>query len=210
MRVSKYIHSCLLVEKGEDKLLFDPGRFSFVEGFVTPQQFQNLAAIILTHQHPDHIDDNALQTILRNNPSAIVLTNTQIQTRLASNGIVAERFEMGRHTVRSFTITAFDAPHAPILDSRPPQNTAYLIDDIFLHPGDSLADCLFAKKNILLLALPIMAPWTTELDVAEFADRMSPQRSIPIHDGYAKEFFLQQRYENFEEHFTRLGICFNG
>ena len=32
MRVSKYIHACLLVEDGDDKILFDPERFSFIEG----------------------------------------------------------------------------------------------------------------------------------------------------------------------------------
>jgi L-ascorbate metabolism protein UlaG (beta-lactamase superfamily) len=208
MRISKYIHSCLLVEKEGDKILFDPGRFSFVEGLVTPQQFQNLSAVVLTHQHPDHIDEDALQIILTNNPSAIVLTNTEIQIRLVSKGIGTENFEAGRRALRSFTIAAFDAPHAPILDADPPQNTAYLIDDIFLHPGDSFADSLFAKKNTPILALPIMAPWMTELDVVDFAHRMSPQRIIPIHDGYAKEFFLQQRYNNLAKHFTRRGIQF--
>lgn len=30
MRVSKYIHACLLVEDGDDKILFDPGKFSLL------------------------------------------------------------------------------------------------------------------------------------------------------------------------------------
>jgi L-ascorbate metabolism protein UlaG (beta-lactamase superfamily) len=208
MRISKYIHSCLLVEQETDKILFDPGKFSFVEGLIAPEQFQNLSAIILTHQHPDHIDDRALQTIVAGNPAALVLTNTEIQARLKRKGMAAEIFETGSRTVHSFTIAAFDAPHAPILGADPPQNTAYLINEVFLHPGDSFADSLLAKKNTPVLALPIMAPWTTELEIAKFARRMSSQHIIPIHDGYAKDFFLQQRYENFRQHFTQQGIQF--
>jgi len=35
MRITKYIHSCLLIENESDKILFDPGLFSFVEGKVS-------------------------------------------------------------------------------------------------------------------------------------------------------------------------------
>jgi ribonuclease BN (tRNA processing enzyme) len=57
-----------LIEKDRDKILFDPGKFSFVEGRVRPEQFQQLSAVILTHQHPDHVDDEALKQIMANNP----------------------------------------------------------------------------------------------------------------------------------------------
>lgn len=79
---------------------------------------------------------------------------------------------------------------------------------IFLNPGDSFAKDLDAKAGTPVLALPIMAPWNTELEVAEFAQRMQPRRIIPIHDGYAKDFFLQQRYENFTKFFAQRGMRF--
>jgi L-ascorbate metabolism protein UlaG (beta-lactamase superfamily) len=190
-------------------MLFDPGKFSFVEGLVNPQQFQSLAAIIITHQHPDHIDDEALKTIVDNNPSVILLTNSEIQARLAAKGMHAQRFETGARAIGGFNITAWDAKHAPILGSRAPQNTAYIVDEIFLHPGDSFAQSLAAKAGTRVLALPVMAPWTTELEVAAFAQRMSPKQIIPIHDGYAKAFFLEQRYENFTKHFSANGVQFH-
>jgi len=208
MRISKYIHSCLLVEKGADKILFDPGKFSFIEGLVNPEQFEHLSAIVLTHQHPDHIDDEALAKILSNNASAVVLANTEIRTRLAQKGIATEVFETGSRALGSFTLAAFDAPHAPLLNATPPQNTAYLVDNSFLHPGDSFADSLDAVKNTIVLALPVMAPWNTELEVAAFAGRIRPRQVIPIHDGYAKDFFRRMRYENFENYFSKQGIEF--
>jgi L-ascorbate metabolism protein UlaG (beta-lactamase superfamily) len=208
MRVSKYIHACLLVEDGEDRILFDPGKFSFVEGLVEPDGFRDLSAIILTHRHPDHVDDDALKKIVENNPSAAVLTNTEIQAHLAEAGINAEVFETGRRTIGKFTLEAIGAEHAPILNAKTPQNIAYVVDGRFLHPGDSFDHSLDAYQGIQALALPIMAPWTTELEVAEFARRISPRLIIPIHDGYAKEFFLKQRYENFRKYFSQLGLEF--
>lgn len=209
MRITKYIHSCLLIEKGGDRLLFDPGKFSFVEGLVKPEQFRDLTAIILTHYHPDHVDDAALKKIVAGNPSAVVLVNSEIQQKLARQDIATELQETGRRAVGAFTVEAFAAPHAPLLDSPSPRNTAYLIDDLLMNPGDSFAAAIEAKKGTAVLALPIMAPWSTEITVAEFARRMAPRQIIPVHDGYAKDFFRRQRYENFAKHFSREGIEFH-
>ncbi len=49
MKISKYIHSCLLLEKQGFKLLIDPGKFSFAEGLVKPADFKDVDAIIITH-----------------------------------------------------------------------------------------------------------------------------------------------------------------
>src|SRR5258708_7462731 len=56
MRIYKYIHSCLLVEEGDDKILFDPGTFSFVEGKVSPATFKDISTVVITHPHPDHVE----------------------------------------------------------------------------------------------------------------------------------------------------------
>jgi L-ascorbate metabolism protein UlaG (beta-lactamase superfamily) len=208
MRVSKYIHACLLIEDGGDRILFDPGKFSFVEGLVKPDDFRDLSAVVLTHRHPDHVDDDALKKIVENNPSAVVLTNAEIESELSRQGISAEVFETGRRTAGKFDLEAVSAEHAPILNAETPRNIAYVVSGRLLHPGDSFDHSLDTYRGIEVLALPIMAPWTTELEVAEFARRISPKQVVPIHDGYAKEFFLKQRYENFQKYFAQLGIGF--
>jgi len=40
-----------------------------------------------------------------------------------------------------------------------------------------------------------MAPYLTGLRGADFARSMKPQEILPMHDGYAKPFFLKQRYD---------------
>ena len=208
MKITKYIHSCLLLEKGGDKILFDPGLFSFAEGKVKPNQFKDLTAIILTHCHPDHIDDASLKQIIENNRNVVVLANSEIQSKLAEKEIEVEKFETGTRKVGSFNLEAFDAPHEKLLADELPQNTAYVVDDIFVHPGDSLAESIFEKKGTKILALPLMAPWETELQTFEFAKKMSPQQVVPIHDGYAKDFFLESRYQTFLKFLKRENIEF--
>ncbi len=208
MRITKYIHACLLLEKDADKILFDPGKFSFAEGKVKPNQFENLSAIILTHCHPDHIDDDALKTIIENNPNAVVLANTEIKNKLAEKDIKVEVLETGMQKVGGFSIEAFDAAHEKILADEISQNTAYIIDDLLIHPGDSLAESILIRAKTRILALPTMAPWETELQAFEFAKKMSPEKVVPIHDGYVKDFFLESRYAALQKFLKKEDIEF--
>jgi L-ascorbate metabolism protein UlaG (beta-lactamase superfamily) len=77
-----------------------------------------------------------------------------------------------------------------------------------LHPVDSFEEKLLEYKGIELLILPTMAPFATELKIADFADRLQPKRILPVHDGFAKDFFMKQRYDNYIKHFDEKGIRF--
>lgn len=207
MRISKYIHSCLLVEEGEEKILFDPGTFSFIEQRVSLETFKDVTTVILTHQHPDHVDMNALKSILAES-GASVITNSEGKAALAKENIEVRVVEEGSYSTKNFTIRALSAQHEKILSPSLPQNTAYILNDVFLNPGDSFASLLSPLKGIQVLALPVSAPWTTEIGVAEFAQMIAPQMVIPVHDGYVKDFFLKQRYANYIQNFSPLGIAF--
>ena len=47
MKISKYLHCCLVFELDSYKLLFDPGKFSFAEGIVKPEMFAGVNGIII-------------------------------------------------------------------------------------------------------------------------------------------------------------------
>jgi L-ascorbate metabolism protein UlaG (beta-lactamase superfamily) len=207
MRIYKYIHSCLLVEEGDEKILFDPGTFSFIDGQVRPETFKDISTVIITHQHPDHVDVSALKNILALS-GAIVITNSEGKTALQKENIGVQVLEEGDYRTKNTTIRALPAAHEKILSPTLPQNTAYVINDAFLNAGDSFASSLSALKGIQALALPVMAPWNTELAVAQFAETIAPHIVIPVHDGYAKDFFLKQRYDNYEKHFSSHNIQF--
>jgi len=54
MKITKYIHSFIMVEEGKNRVLVDPGPFSFIEESVRADQFEGIKAIFITHKHADH------------------------------------------------------------------------------------------------------------------------------------------------------------
>jgi L-ascorbate metabolism protein UlaG (beta-lactamase superfamily) len=189
MKITKYIHSCLLLENDGEKILFDPGKFSFVEDKVRPEQFLDLHAIVLTHYHPDHVDEESLETIIRNNPGVEVLVNSEIHAKLGEKEIDTRVFETGTISFSGFTIEALNAPHEKLLADSIPQNIAYVVNDIFIHPGDSLSENLYSRSGIKMLALPLMAPWATELQIFDFAVKMTPEPLSPFTTALPKISF---------------------
>ena len=107
-----------------------------------------------------------------------------------------------------FNLEIINVTHEPLLDSPVPDMQAYVIDEMILNPVDSFEEKLHRYNSIPLLILPIMAPFTTELKVAGFVDAIAPKEILPVHDDYAKAFFLKQRYENYSKHFEKNGIKF--
>ena len=208
MRVIKYIHSCLLIEANGDRILFDPGKFTFLSGEVKPETFGNVSAVVITHDHADHVDDEAVRRTLARNPTAVLFTNAEARAAFARRGLEATVFEHGSRKVGGTTLRAVPAPHAPLLGAVPPRNIAYVVAETLLVPGDSYAAELDACRGIGTLALPVSAPWAKELETAAFAERIAPKQILPIHDGFVKDDFLAGRHENFAKYFASRGIAF--
>ncbi|MDB4926078.1 MBL fold metallo-hydrolase [Mucilaginibacter sp.] len=208
MEISKYLHSCLVFELDGHKLLFDPGKFTFAEGMVTPDMFADVNSIIITHIHPDHLDAENLKKIASLS-GAPIYTNSQVGEVLQKAGIAHTVWHDGIHYAGPFKLEAIAVIHEPILDNPLPQMTGFIINDKVLHPVDSMEDALLNYKGIELLIMVTMAPFANELRITGFADKLQPKQILPVHDGYAKEFFIKQRYEAYKKHFDKQGIKFN-
>jgi L-ascorbate metabolism protein UlaG (beta-lactamase superfamily) len=208
MKISKYLHSCLVFEQDGYKLLFDPGKFSFAEGLVKPEMFADVDGIIITHVHPDHLDVDILKKII-DVSGAPVYTNEQVGDVLAKHCIPHTVWTDGVYNLGPFKLEAITVVHELILDNPLPQMTGFIINDRVLHPVDSMEDALWRYKEIELLIMVTMAPFTNELRITEFADKLQPKQILPVHDGYAKDFFIEQRYAAYEKHFEKRGIKFN-
>ena len=192
MRIYKYIHSCFLLEKDNNKILIDPGPFTFIENKVKPEDFQNINAILITHQHYDHYDPEAIKIILSNNSDCQIFTNQSTSEVLKEVGIDSEILEKGVKQIANFEVKAFFAEHEPLPLPLPP-NTAFLIDDLFLHPGDSFDKSIF-KTKAKVLALPVAAPWLNIMQSLEFVSQYKPEHVLPAHDGFIKDFFIKGQY----------------
>jgi L-ascorbate metabolism protein UlaG (beta-lactamase superfamily) len=208
VRISKYIHSCLLFEHEGEKLLFDPGNYSFIEDRVTPETFQDVSTVVITHSHPDHLALEPLKRILALS-GADVVTNGEVAAILQAEGIDATTIEEGTLTAGAFTLRAIPTPHEAILADTTPRHTAFLVGDRVLNCGDSFADPLLPFAGVDVLILPVTAPFLTEVGAFDFARRMSPGQIIPVHDGAVMDFFLRQRHANYRKNFDAIGIRFH-
>lgn len=178
MKITKFGHSCLLIEEEGARILIDPGSWSSSQNSV-----QNIDAILITHEHPDHTDPQSLKQILGSNPQARVFTNIGVGKVLADHQINFELLTHGQSIViKGVSIAAYGEKHAEIHPSLPKvDNTGFMIAEKFFDPGDTLNT--FPSQPVAILAMPVVAPWMRLAESIEYAKRLHPHTCFPIHDG---------------------------
>jgi L-ascorbate metabolism protein UlaG (beta-lactamase superfamily) len=196
-----------MVEERGEALVFDPGRPEFLDDLATPETFAGVSIIAVTHWHPDHADPGLIRRIAERS-GAKVLAVPEGEKELREAGLDPVVAREGKASVGAFNLTIMAVPHAALLGSPGPQNLAYLVNDRLLNVGDSFDKRLEDFRGVPLLALPVTAPWMSDLDAAGFAERVKPERILPVHDGYVKDFFRGMRYQRFSAYFEKKGIGF--
>jgi L-ascorbate metabolism protein UlaG (beta-lactamase superfamily) len=175
MRITKYGHSCLHISEGSASILIDPGAFS--QGFET---LSGLTAVLVTHQHPDHLDPKRLPLLLRGNPGATLYADAGSVDLLAKEGITATPVASGDRLDVGIGVEVFAGDHAVIHRDIPViPNACYLVGGRLLHPGDSLT---VLDRPVEILALPTSAPWMAVKEAVDYFRAVDPKAAIPIHD----------------------------
>ncbi|CAA9492581.1 MAG: hypothetical protein AVDCRST_MAG91-619 [uncultured Sphingomonadaceae bacterium] len=207
MRIEKHVHSCILLTLAGERLLFDPGAYSFVDGRVDPATFSDVSTIVLTHTHPDHIDKDALRTIA-DASGATLVGNTEVAAELGGDGFEVSVFDEGERAFGAFNLRALPVDHEPVLAEEVPQVTAFIVNDRLLNPGDSFDARMHAFAGIEVLLLPVIAPFLIEVVAYDFAKTMRPRHVVPVHDGHVRDFFLPPRYDTYDMYMKKAGITF--
>jgi L-ascorbate metabolism protein UlaG (beta-lactamase superfamily) len=178
MTITKLGHCALLIQEGKAKLLTDPGSFT-IEKHST---ITGLDAVIFTHDHGDHFHLQSLQQLVKSNPSCRVLCNPAVAAILAHEGIAHEVVGDGQSAdVKGVAIVGRGTAHAEIHSSMPPsQNTGYFIGSRLWYPGDTLSVDPGTKPDIM--ALPIAAPWMKLSEALDYALKIQPKSTFPVHD----------------------------
>jgi L-ascorbate metabolism protein UlaG (beta-lactamase superfamily) len=175
MRITKLGHSCLHVVDGDAEILLDPGTFS--AGF---EHLTGLTAVLITHEHADHLDLERLPAVLAANPQATVHADARSAAKLRDTGIEVNAVSAGSTLDVGTPVTVHGRTHAVIHADIPViANAQYLIGGRLLHPGDSLE---VPDVAVELLALPAAAPWMALKEAVEFYRTVSPVLAFPIHE----------------------------
>ncbi|MEU6845781.1 MBL fold metallo-hydrolase [Streptomyces sp. NPDC046716] len=178
MKLTKKTHACVRLEKDGRALVIDPGTFTEEDAALGAE------AILVTHEHPDHFNEDRLRAALEANPEARIWTLKSVAEQISA------AFPGRVHTVGhgdTFTAAGFDVQvhgelHAVIHPDIPRiTNVGYLIDGgTVFHPGDALT---VPDQPVETLMLPVMAPWNKIAEVIEYVREVKPTRAYDIHDA---------------------------
>jgi L-ascorbate metabolism protein UlaG (beta-lactamase superfamily) len=179
VRVTKFTHSCVRIE-GDGVLVVDPGVFT------ERAALTGADAVLITHEHPDHVDGQALAETLARRPELRVYAHPDVIPALATVAVAVTTVEAGqRFTAAGFAVRAYGGAHAVIHPDIPRvANLGYLIEDgdaNVYHPGDS-----FTRPDdvaVRTLLVPLNAPWMKLAESIDFVRAVRPERAYAIHDA---------------------------
>ena len=177
MELTKHTHACVTLDKGGSHLLVDPGTF-------TPNAAELVAStgtILLTHEHFDHFDEEAVAVALEARPELRVYGPAAVVDRWqARRGQVTAVAEGERFDVDGFDVAVFGSLHAPIHRDIPQvANVGYLIDGRVYHPGDAY---FVPDAPVTTLLVPTSGPWTKFGEAADFVRAVGPENAVQIHE----------------------------
>ncbi|OII07125.1 MBL fold metallo-hydrolase [Curtobacterium sp. MCBA15_008] len=182
MELTKYNHATVVLEQDDTTLVIDPGTF-------TPEAAdlaRAAAAVLVTHEHFDHLDIEAVRSALAANDALLVRGPEAIVEQLgAHDGRVAavragDSFEVG-----PFSVQVFGEEHAVIHRDVPTvANVGYLVNGAVFHPGDAYLEPGVPVQTLLL---PTSGPWTNTAAAVDYVRAVAPERAVQIHEAMLSE-----------------------
>jgi L-ascorbate metabolism protein UlaG (beta-lactamase superfamily) len=184
MRITKFGHACVRITSADADVVIDPG------GFTGREAVQGASAVLVTHEHMDHLDADNLRAT-----EAPVYTIAAVAEQIAANAPdVSERVtvvEPGQSFDAGLPVTAVGEWHAVIHEELPRfANSGYLVEAegrALYHPGDSYT---VPGRDVDVLFLPISGPWNKLSEVVDFARAVKAPRNVAIHELVASDIGL--------------------
>ena len=176
LQLTKYEHACFTVAKDGQLLVIDPG--TYTTDFIAPNQ---VAGVILTHDHPDHYDPELVAAIIDKNPDAMIVAHPSLTDNIEAfqslSVALGDSLSLG-----PFDLAFFGGQHASIAEGvTPPPNLGVMIDDLLYYPGDSFTPP--EGHTVDTLALPVAAPWLKLSETLDFLQSIQPRTAFPTHDA---------------------------
>jgi L-ascorbate metabolism protein UlaG (beta-lactamase superfamily) len=176
MQLTKLGHSCVRLSKDGGILVIDPGIWS------GPDALAGAQAVLVTHEHPDHLDADAVRGALAADGGLQLWANASVAGQFPEFG---ERVHEVGHgdtfTAAGFDVHVYGRQHA-VIDREIPviANTGFAVDGEVFHPGDSYT---VPEDRVPTLLVPVTAPWLKFGELADYLREYRPERGYWIHDA---------------------------
>jgi L-ascorbate metabolism protein UlaG (beta-lactamase superfamily) len=181
MRLTKLGHACVRLEKDGARLVIDPGVWS------GPGVLEGADAVLVTHEHADHLDADLIRAALESNPGLRLWTNASVAGQL--DGFGGQVHVVGHgdsFTAAGFDVHVYGRDHAQIVPEIPViANIGFAVDAAVFHPGDSFTA---PEEKVGVVLVPVSAPWLKFSEVAAYIRSAGADRGFAIHDAILSEF----------------------
>lgn len=183
--ITHWGHACVRLEREGRRLVLDPGVFG------DPAVLDDADAVLVTHEHTDHVDAPRLVAALAAHPGLAVWAPAVVVDRLAEAGAPRGRLHAVADgvafTAAGFAVRALGEQHAVVHADLPrAANVAYLVDDAVLHPGDSFTPPP-TGTTVELLLVPVAGPWMKLSEAIDYVRAVRPRVAVPVHDAILSE-----------------------
>lgn len=176
MKITKYDHSCMVLDKDSTRLVIDPGSFTEL-----PSNLDGIAFVIVTEEHHDHFSLDNLKKIIDKNPDVQIYTTTAVHNELIELGINAHAIS-GNQSIElgDFQVEFSETDHAIVYQSSPCKSLAIKIDAKLYYPSDTYRTI---DDKITVFALPTSGPWFKVAQSIEFANAIKSEVVLVTHNA---------------------------
>lgn len=200
MQITKFVHSCLLVEADDKVTMLDPGQFSWESGLCKVEALKRLDEVVISHGHFDHCHMPFIKALVEKFPELCIVSTPAVIEKLQAEGLTQGVCASNERVVAFSTKL-----HAPLEPMGPtPEHVAVHIQDRLTFCGDR-HDIEETKE---ILAFPVTAPWGSLLQAVQNIIRLKPKTVIPIHDWHWNEQARKGAYDTLEHLLGEQGIGF--
>jgi L-ascorbate metabolism protein UlaG (beta-lactamase superfamily) len=177
MKLTKHEHACVVLEKDGASIVIDPGAFSTG----ATEIIAGADVILLTHEHMDHVNEEAINGALAQRPELRVYAPAGLAGVFAAHQDQFTAVAAGDELkLASFAVTVHGTEHAVIHPDIPTiANVGYLVDGSLYHPGDAY---FVPEVPVSVLLLPTSGPWMKLGEAADYVRAVRPQQIVQIHE----------------------------
>src|SRR4051812_39967210 len=183
MRLTKLTHACVRLQKDDRTLVIDPGQLT-----KEADALDGADAILITHEHLDHLDADRMRAALNERPDLQIYTCRAVadqlsglRTRVLGDGDAV--------TIAGFEVAVVGQKHEVVHPDVPPvENIGFFVDETVFHPGDAFT---VPGRPVPTLLVPTNAPWMKNPEMIGYLREVAPERAYSVHDGLVNNIGLQ-------------------